>query len=247
MNSNEHIDYCIMRCAIQTSSSYWLLAITSFGRKIVGYCLLPLALWLLPFAYSFAQPKTDCVCSGSTAGGAKIYAGLGGDFHLMNFENDEQKTSLSTMGANIHVGMNLNKNFSLQLGIQKYGLSSEMEIEKFVYTSRYSYLDLSLYGVYRFIKRGSRFIPYFQGGYTLNSTLFKETRTTNATLEENGFAPHASYAHLGFGTLFILANQFTIFAETGLHLQLKDVFTGTYTSDVYKMKYGISVGVNYHF
>ena len=55
------------------------------------------------------------------------------------------------------------------------------------------------------------------------------------------------FLELGIGTLFILANQFTIFAETGLHLQLKDVFTGTYTSDVYKMKYGISIGVNYHF
>ena len=198
-------------------------------------------------ALAFAQPKTDCVCSGSTAGGAKIYAGLGSDFHLMRFENDNGKSTYTTMGANIHVGMNLNKNFSLQLGIQKYGLSSEMEIEKFVYSSRYSYLDLSFYGVYRFIQRGSRYIPYIQGGYTLNSTLFKETYATNFISEERGFTPHAHYAHLGIGTLFILANQFTIFAETGLHLQLKDVFTGTYTSDVYKMKYGISIGVNYHF
>lgn len=198
-------------------------------------------------ALAFAQPKTDCVCSGSTAGGAKIYAGLGGDFHLMGFENDNGKINYSTMGANIHVGMNLNKNFSLQLGIQKYGLSSETEIEKLIYSSRYSYLDLSLYGVYRFIKRGSRFIPYIQGGYTFNSTLFKETYATNFVSEERGFTPHANYAHLGFGTLFILANQFTIFAETGLHLQPKSVFTGTYISDVYKMKYGISVGVNYHF
>jgi len=203
--------------------------------------------FLFPFSFAFSQPKTDCVCSGSTAGGAKIYAGLGGDFHLMNFENDNEKTNYSTMGANIHMGINLNKNFSLQLGIQKYGLSSEMEVEKFVYTSRYSYLDLSMYGVYRFIKRGSRFIPYVQGGYTFNSTLFKETYGPNYTFEERGFTPHAHYAHLGAGTLFILANQFTIFTEAGIHIQPKNVFTGTYTSDIFKMKYGLSVGLNYHF
>lgn len=197
--------------------------------------------------FAFAQPKTDCVCSGSTAGGARVYSGAGADFHLMNFENDDQKYSLSTLGANLHAGYNLHKSFSLQLGIQKYYLSNEISLEKSTITARYSYLDLSLYGVYRFIKRGSRFIPYIQGGYTLNSTLKKEIHSLNSITTETGFTPHAGYAHLGGGTLFILANQFTVFAETGFHLHPKSVFTGTYVSDVYKMKYGISVGVNYHF
>lgn len=206
-----------------------------------------LAFFFLQLSAVIAQPKTDCVCNGSTAGGAKVYAGLGGDFHLMNFENDNERYNVSTMGLNMHVGYNLNKSFSLQLGIQKYGASGYEQTEKFENSFRYSYLDLSLYGVYRFIKRGSRFIPYLQGGYSMNNTLSKEINLITGTTEENGFSIQGHYGHLGAGTLFILANQFTIFAEGGVHFHPKSLFTGTYINDVYRLKYGISVGVNYHF
>jgi hypothetical protein len=202
---------------------------------------------VLQSTLAFAQPKTDCVCSGSTAGGARIYAGGGADFHLMSFVNDDQKISISSLGAGLHAGYNLHKSFSLQLGVQKYALSNEITIEKSTITSRYSYLDLSLYGVYRHIKRGSRLIPYVQGGYTMNSTLKKEVIGTNVNSVERGFSIHGNYVHLGAGTLFVLANQFTLFGETGIHLHPKSIFSGTYVNDIFRLKFGLSIGINYHF
>jgi hypothetical protein len=91
---------------------------------------------VLHSALVYAQPKTDCVCSGSTAGGARIYAGAGADFHLMSFVNDEQKYSISTLGMNLHAGYNLHKSISLQLGIQKYSLSNEISLEKSTITAK---------------------------------------------------------------------------------------------------------------
>jgi hypothetical protein len=202
---------------------------------------------VLHSALVYAQPKTDCVCSGSTAGGARIYAGAGADFHLMSFVNDEQKYSISTLGMNLHAGYNLHKSFSLQLVIQKYSLSNEISLEKSTITAKYSYLDLSFHGVYRFIKRGSRFIPYVQGGYTMNSTLKKEIFASNDNSVQKGFSIHGNYAHLGGGTLFVLANQFTLFGEAGFHLHPKSIFNGTYVNDIFRMKFGLSIGVNYHF
>jgi hypothetical protein len=172
---------------------------------------------------------------------------LGGDFHLGSFENDDRKYSVSTLGAQFHMGYNINKHFSVQLGVQKYALYAINLPEKSYSDVRYSYLDVSLNFIYRFIKRGSRFIPYLQAGFIGNSTLLRTYTGLNSPLEETGFLYQGSYANIGGGTLFVLANQFTIFAETNLAMHPKSVFLGTYTSDIFKIKPGISVGVNYHF
>jgi hypothetical protein len=210
------------------------------SSKIRPY-LLACGLWLLVFTLS-AQPKTDCVCNGSSAGGGKFYIGAGGDFHLANFENDDRKYAVSTLGFGFHSGYNFNKNFSIQTGIQKYGFSNLKEGDASK-SGKYSYIDIPLLGVYRFIKRGSRFIPYLQGGYVLNATLAKNFEgNTNQT----GFQLNAHYAHLGGGILFVLANKFTLYAEPGLNIN-PNLFKGTYVWDIFKLKTGLSVGVNYHF
>lgn len=198
-------------------------------------------LWFLAFTLN-AQPKTDCVCNGSSAGGGKFYIGAGGDFHLANFENDDRKFTISTLGFGMHAGYNFNKSFSIQTGIQKYGFSDLKEGDSYK-TGKYRYIDIPLLGVYRFIKRGSRLIPYLQGGYVLNATIAKEF---GGNTNQSGFQIHSHYAHLGGGILFVLANNFTLYAEPGLNIN-PDLFKGIYVWDVYKLKTGLSVGVNYHF
>lgn len=202
--------------------------------------------FFLSFFVALAQPKTDCVCNGSSAGGGKFYAGAGGDFHLAFFENDDYKFKISTLGIGGHIGYNFDKKLSLQLGIQKYGLDGIHDSEKFTGSARYSYLDLSLLGVYRFLKRGSRFIPYLQIGYTLNSTLKKNYEAPNENLSETGFQIQGHYAHLGGGMLFVLVNNFTLYSEAGMWIH-PTAFGTNYVFDIFKFKPGISVGVNYHF
>lgn len=197
----------------------------------------------------FAQhgPPTDCVCNGSTSGGkGKFYMGTGPDFHLGFFENDDRKLNLSTLGFRLHAGYNLNKNFAAELIIQKYAFANIDVLEKGSTSTFYSYLDFNFQFVYRFVKRGSRFIPYVKGGYLMNNTLKKKYTTPNITSEENGFSIHGHYIDIGGGTLFILANQFTLFAESHLSMH-PTFFQGIYISDVFKLKPQISIGVNYHF
>lgn len=205
------------------------------------------AFWLLPFAYSFSQPKTDCLCNGSSSGKGKFFVGLGGDFHLGKFENDDRKYAVSTLGYQFHAGYNFNMKWSIQLNTQKYAFAGLDQPEKSFNSIRYSYLDFSLVGTHRFMKRGSRFIPYVQAGYTMNNTVKREFTGTNSRLTETGFAMQGHYINLGAGSLFVLANQFTIFAELGTLIHPATAFNGTYITDVFKLKPTISVGVNYHF
>ncbi len=209
--------------------------------------LLIFSFLIFNFSFSNAQPKTDCVCNGSTSGKGKFFVGLGGDFHLGKFENDDRKYAVSTLGFQFHAGYNFNMKWSIQLNAQKYAFAGLDQPEKSYNSIRYSYLDFSLVGTHRFMKRGSRFIPYVQVGYTLNNTLKREFTGTNSQLTETGFAIQGHYINLGAGSLFVLANQFTIFAEIGTLIHPATAFNGTYISDVFKLKPGISVGVNYHF
>lgn len=210
--------------------------------------ILTILLFIANFSL-FAQhgPPTDCVCNGSTSGGkGKFYMGIGPDFHLGIFENDDRKLSLTTLGVRLHAGYNLNKNLAAELIIQKYAFADIEVLEKGSTSTFYSYLDFNFQLVYRFVKRGSRFIPYIKGGYLMNNTLKKSYTSPLGTLEENGFAIHGHYIDLGGGTLFILANQFTLFAESHLSMH-PTFFQGIYKSDLFKLKPQISVGVNYHF
>lgn len=192
-------------------------------------------------------PPADCLCNGTSSGGkGKFYLGAGPDFHLGVFENDDLKFNLTTLGARIHAGYNLNKNFALELIIQKYAFADINDSEKNYSSVRFSYLDFNFQMIYRFVKRGSRFIPYIKGGYLMNNTLNKTFVNNTTTTEEKGFNIHGHYIDLGGGSLFILANQFTLFAETHLSIH-PTFFQGIYSPELFKMKPQISIGINYHF
>ena len=187
----------------------------------------------------------NCFCNSGAKNKGAWYVGGVGKLGVSSYNGSEK----SSFPAGIHIGTNITKMLSMQLGAS-YSNVRDVTGPIGYATADYDFIDFSVDLIARFPNENNAIVPYVVLGvdnnYLFNTKLYPDAfKTTLDTKDELRY--NASYLKLAGGVYFILSEKISVFTEPFYKKDIAE-FSGVIDGrEGYGHQFGIGLGINYHF